>query len=161
MSNNTCTAVSTPAQLECQICLDTWRNPIQLLPCGHIFCARCVSGGAGAKCHVCQVPVTGTEKPSAAITAATAAVPVVCSSCGWRGTRREAEAHRCDSRDTNSTYDTYPQRTDEEWLRVATGGGGDANAVLRAAVATADGAGPEGTPVWLYQSHAVYTATKM
>ena len=41
--------------LQCPICMDTFHNPVALLPCLHNFCASCVIGCRD--CHVCRVEV--------------------------------------------------------------------------------------------------------
>ena len=41
--------------LQCPICMDTFHNPVALLPCLHNFCASCVI--ACRDCHVCRVEV--------------------------------------------------------------------------------------------------------
>lgn len=56
------------------------------------------------------------------------AVPVKCGSCGWRGTRKASECHRCGVADTQSDMAVYPDRCDEEIVRqieeAMRGGGG-------------------------------------
>lgn len=119
MSKNTCTATNVPSHLECQVCLDAWRDPVQLLKCGHIFCRACVPPSS-TRCPQCRGDVTGFQTPGEEIVAATWRVSVVCSSCGWRGTRQASETHRCDSRETHTAYAQYPKRTDIEWVQIAT-----------------------------------------
>jgi FHA domain/RING-type zinc-finger len=41
-------ALAEPSTLQCQICLDTLRNAVALEPCGHSYCATCLSQHFGA-----------------------------------------------------------------------------------------------------------------
>lgn len=118
--NSTCTAVQVPSYMECQVCFDTWSSPVQLTPCGHIFCAHCARGSDG-RCGICRAHITTSAPASDAIFLATEVVPVVCSSCGWRGTRKQGNSHRCNVKDTHTVYERYPQRTDEEWMQAVRG----------------------------------------
>lgn len=118
MNKSTCTAVNVPSHMECLICYDSWTNPTQLLKCGHIFCENCVSAST-KRCSICYATVTGFTKPSAAIVDASLDVPVLCSSCGWRGTRKASLTHRCDPGQTHSPYMTQHPMSDEEWVAFA------------------------------------------
>jgi hypothetical protein len=46
-------------------------------------------------------------------------VPVLCSSCGWRGSRKASLTHRCDPGQTHSPYMVQRPMTDEEWVAFA------------------------------------------
>ncbi|KPA79205.1 hypothetical protein ABB37_05694 [Leptomonas pyrrhocoris] len=128
MNRNTCTAVHVPSHMECQVCFDSWTSPTQLLKCGHIFCENCVSPST-TRCSICHATVTGFTKPSASIMEASMNIPVLCSSCGWRGTRKASLVHRCDPGQTHSPYMTQPPMTNEEWVAFALQGR-DANGKL-------------------------------
>ncbi|SCU71839.1 rab1 (small gtp-binding protein rab1, putative) [Trypanosoma equiperdum] len=41
----------------CAICLEQWSDPVELLPCTHIFCRGCVS--TATVCPICRAEVTG------------------------------------------------------------------------------------------------------
>lgn len=158
MSKNSCTAVNVPGYLECQICFDSWRNPVQVLKCGHIFCSHCATAN-GSRCFICRGDITGTQAPDEKIIQAALSVPVVCSSCGWRGTRGEGETHRCDSRMTHSHYTRYPQHTDEEWVRIATAhrDGATTTTTETQAVVTATTAGAGSSVLGQYERQDVLT----
>lgn len=118
MNKNMCMAVNVPPHMECQVCYDSWTNPTQLLRCGHIFCENCISPST-TRCSICYATVTGFTKPSTAIVEASMNVPVLCSSCGWRGTRRASLIHHCDPGQTHSPYMTQQPMTCEEWVAFA------------------------------------------
>ncbi|CCW65974.1 unnamed protein product [Phytomonas sp. Hart1] len=118
MPRNACTAVHVAAHMECQVCFDTWSHPMQL-NCGHIFCEHCVPTCV-THCHICHSHIFGMHPPSDHIIEETLKVPVLCSSCGWRGTRKASEAHRCDSREVHSMFESYPQLSDDDWFKIAT-----------------------------------------
>ncbi|KPI83521.1 hypothetical protein ABL78_7437 [Leptomonas seymouri] len=144
MNKNTCTAVKVPLHMECQVCFDSWTNPTQLLKCGHIFCENCVPP-VTMRCSMCYATVTSYSKPSAAIVEASMNVPVLCSSCGWRGSRKASLAHRCDPGQTHSPYMTQYPMTDEEWMAFALQGRGAdgkliaTGVVHKAALASSEG----------------------
>ncbi|KAK7195605.1 Zinc finger, C3HC4 type (RING finger) containing protein [Novymonas esmeraldas] len=118
MNRNTCTAVHVPTHLECQVCYDTWTHPVQLRKCGHIFCRNCVPPTT-PECVVCRTAVTGFVAPSDGVCEASMNVPVMCSSCGWQGTRKASLSHQCDSCQTHSSYRPLPAMTDSEWVALA------------------------------------------
>ncbi|CAJ1014883.1 Zinc finger, C3HC4 type (RING finger)/RING-type zinc-finger containing protein, putative [Leishmania lindenbergi] len=118
MNKNTCTAVHVPAHIECQVCYDTWTNPVQLLKCGHIFCRNCAPP-ATTRCAICHSTVAGFAMPSEGIIEASMNVPVLCTSCGWRGTRKASLSHQCNPGQTHSLYITQPPMTDREWVEFA------------------------------------------
>jgi hypothetical protein len=41
-------ALEEPSTLQCQICLETLRNAVALVPCGHSYCATCLSHHLGS-----------------------------------------------------------------------------------------------------------------
>lgn len=118
MNRNTCTAVNMPTHLECQVCFDTWTNPVQLLKCGHIFCRNCAPPST-TRCTICNAAVAGFSIPSEGVIEASMSVPVLCTSCSWRGTRKASLAHQCDSGHTHSMYEERPAMTDREWVEYA------------------------------------------
>lgn len=82
-------------ELTCAICLDSWVDPKEILPCRHIFCAHCV---ASAKCcPVCRTDIANTQLPNRALMNLALQVRVRCQKCCWRGTREESQAHLCGS----------------------------------------------------------------
>ncbi|CAG9574608.1 Zinc_finger_C3HC4_type_(RING_finger)_containing_protein_putative [Leishmania major strain Friedlin] len=118
MNKSTCTAVQVPKHIQCQVCYDTWTNPVQLLKCGHIFCRHCAPPTT-TRCAICHTTVSGFAMPSEGITEASMSVTVLCTSCGWRGNRKASLSHQCNPSLTYSSYVTQPQMNDREWVEFA------------------------------------------
>ncbi|KAG5477790.1 hypothetical protein LSCM1_05089 [Leishmania martiniquensis] len=118
MHKSTCTAVHVPLHIECQVCYDSWTNPVQLLKCGHIFCQSCAPPTT-TRCAICYSTVSGFAMLSEGVVEATMNVAVLCTSCGWRGTRKASLSHRCNPALTHSSYTTQPPMTDREWVDFA------------------------------------------
>ena len=79
--------------LECTICLEPWDNPVELQPCRHVFCARCVEGMQS--CPACRAAVTGRAAPNRILVNMANEVAVKCRRCGWTGSRELSRAHVC------------------------------------------------------------------
>jgi hypothetical protein len=80
--------------IECAVCLDPWRMPVEVQPCSHVFCAPCLR--PGQPCAVCRAAVTDASKrPHRILCELAAAVEVTCDRCRWVGTRELSEAHAC------------------------------------------------------------------
>lgn len=127
MTTNSCVAIQAIPSLTCQACFDTWSNPVQLLPCRHTFCAKCVPSSVRA-CPLCKSPVQKRALPEDCIMHASELVRVRCGGCGWEGTRKASVAHQCGVNDTHSNLESYPEKSDEEILRELRGttlGGND------------------------------------
>lgn len=116
MSLNSCVAIEIIPSLTCQVCLDTWTNPIKLVPCGHIFCAQCGPPGIEA-CPLCKCHVEWRDLPEEDIIQTSDLVRVKCGGCGWKGSRKASTAHRCGVRDTHSELESFPHQSDEELLQ--------------------------------------------
>lgn len=86
-------ATNCPDELCCALCLDSWKNPVELQPCGHIFCQECI--GAPRVCPVCRAPVNCTKQPHRSLVNLAQNLPVRCSSCGWTGRREGSDSHTC------------------------------------------------------------------
>ncbi|RNE98043.1 EF hand [Trypanosoma conorhini] len=86
-------ATECSEELRCALCLDSWQDPVELVPCGHIFCTKCVKGVY--TCPICREPVTGSKRPNRVLVNLALAVPVKCSACGWTGTREGGSSHTC------------------------------------------------------------------
>ena len=85
-------AVDCPKEVECAICLDVWTDPIQLIPCGHVYCKKCVS--KLDKCPQCRTDIRSHKFPQSRIRREAGDVLVECPACGWQGTKRQAEDHK-------------------------------------------------------------------
>ena len=94
-----------PNSITCAICLDPWDEPVELVPCGHVFCRCCISDGAIKNCHnkvattcaICRQDVDGFCEPHPILIAMAGAVEVTCRRCHWQGTRRTAGRHLCNN----------------------------------------------------------------
>ncbi|PBJ75511.1 hypothetical protein BCY84_11090 [Trypanosoma cruzi cruzi] len=80
-------------ELRCALCLDSWKDPVELVPCGHIFCAICVRGMN--PCPICRQSVANNKRPNRTLVNLALAVPVKCASCSWTGTREQGNSHTC------------------------------------------------------------------
>ncbi|ORC76862.1 uncharacterized protein TM35_002881000 [Trypanosoma theileri] len=82
-------------ELLCAICCDSWKDPIEMVPCGHIFCRACVKDVK--TCPLCRGSVTNMTRPNRTLVNISLAVPVKCVTCGWTGTREQGNSHVCGS----------------------------------------------------------------
>lgn len=132
MTQGNCVAIQEIASLTCQVCFDTWSNPVQLLPCRHTFCAKCVPPSV-LDCPLCKSLVQQRGLPEEGIMNASELVRVRCGGCGWEGTRKASFAHHCGVNDTHSKLESYPEQTDEEILLALRGAAVGGNGVRNAA----------------------------
>jgi hypothetical protein len=94
-----------PPDVECVICLNPWTAPVELQPCGHVFCHDCVE--TVATCPSCRGPINGRHEPNRVLRNIVHSLPGKCGRCGWRGVRgQHLESHSltaCDAyRDSSS-----------------------------------------------------------
>lgn len=81
-------------ELECAVCTSPWIQPLEVLPCRHIFCAECcrqtLIAGAGEAwiCCVCRAPVTHVEAPNRVLANIVDALLVRCAMHATRGVCR-------------------------------------------------------------------------
>ncbi|TPP44940.1 EF-hand domain pair family protein [Leishmania donovani] len=59
---NLCLGEDFSEELTCAVCLDSWKDPVELMPCGHIFCKACATGLK--ECPVCRDPIRSTKAPN-------------------------------------------------------------------------------------------------
>ncbi|TPP52364.1 Zinc finger, C3HC4 type (RING finger) family protein [Leishmania donovani] len=91
----------------CPLCHDSWADPVELVPCGDIFCKRCI-GAARAQhaaqpmimqnfqCPLCQTVLQSEKKPNRMLLNSVLMIEVECRYCHWRGTRESSEQqHTC------------------------------------------------------------------
>ncbi|KAG5477793.1 hypothetical protein LSCM1_05092 [Leishmania martiniquensis] len=90
---NFCVGEGFSEELTCAVCLDSWKDPIELAPCGHIFCRACAEGLR--ECPVCREPISSTKAPNRTLVNIAKQIQVKCSQCGWRGTREKSMSHEC------------------------------------------------------------------
>jgi hypothetical protein len=82
--------------LICSVCLDTWRTPVELKPCSHIFCSECIHHVPPiVKCPECRCYIEAFKAPNRVLTRLAEQVKVKCGGCQWKGTREESVGHRC------------------------------------------------------------------
>lgn len=91
----------------CPICQDSWADPVELVPCGDIFCQACIREARarhGAQpmimenfqCPQCHTVVQSEKKPNRMLLNTVLEVEVECRYCQWRGTREASSQHDCD-----------------------------------------------------------------
>ncbi|PBJ69296.1 EF hand [Trypanosoma cruzi cruzi] len=95
----------------CLLCKDSWDRPIELGPCGHIFCESCISEywcrSVGSSCLPgserpvtlvcpnCSCAVEQSERPNRVLVNKALEVQVRCTRCNWNGTREQSQNHTC------------------------------------------------------------------
>lgn len=86
-------------ELTCPMCLDSWRHPVELIPCGHIFCTECSLQGEEVmkQCPICRADVTTSQTPHRTLVNMALRIPVTCSLCQWKGSREASYTHNCAS----------------------------------------------------------------
>src|SRR3989338_8480637 len=77
----------------CNICLEPWMEPSELVPCGHVFCSRCVKKLKNMKCPTCRTGFKSTQPPNRILVNQAKAVIVKCDSCSWVGSRELSVNH--------------------------------------------------------------------
>ncbi|KPA79209.1 hypothetical protein ABB37_05696 [Leptomonas pyrrhocoris] len=92
---NLCVGQDFSEELTCAVCLDSWKEPIELSPCGHIFCRECAVGLK--ECPVCRKKIESSNQPNRTLVNMALQIPVKCMRCGWQGTREQGMRHECGS----------------------------------------------------------------
>jgi hypothetical protein len=92
--------------LECPVCLDPWRSPQEVSPCGHIFCRVCLRNNNSATCMVCRSPITEFKPPNRYLVQMALALSGKCTKCEWKGTAEQFEdtRHATVHRASHSTH---------------------------------------------------------
>jgi Ca2+-binding EF-hand superfamily protein len=98
---NLCVGQDFSEELTCAVCLDSWKDPIELSPCGHIFCRECASGLK--ECPVCREKIESSSQPNRTLVNMALQIRVKCMRCGWQGTREQGMRHVCGSGPSSST----------------------------------------------------------
>jgi len=81
------------SHLECSICLFPFKNPMEHILCGNIFCLNCIS--SVSLCPLCR-KISNSEtlrKPSLLIQRMIDALPVVCQECHSTMSQSDFESH--------------------------------------------------------------------
>ena len=84
---------TTQSNLECSVCLCLWHLPVELRPCGHIFCSSCVD--RLTSCPECRADVAAREPPNRIILNMISLARGKCDACCWVGTHEQFEGHAC------------------------------------------------------------------
>ncbi|KAG5507889.1 hypothetical protein JIQ42_07180 [Leishmania sp. Namibia] len=91
----------------CPLCQDSWANPVELVPCGDIFCKQCIDAARpqhaaqpmmtmNFQCPLCETVLQSEKKPNRMLLNSVLSIEVECRYCHWRGTRESSEQqHRC------------------------------------------------------------------
>ncbi|CAC9491935.1 conserved hypothetical protein [Leishmania infantum JPCM5] len=90
---NLCLGEDFSEELTCAVCLDSWKDPVELMPCGHIFCKACATGLK--ECPVCRDPIRSTKAPNRTLVNMALQIRVKCRRCQWKGTREQGMSHVC------------------------------------------------------------------
>lgn len=90
-------------ELTCGLCLDSWKEPIELTPCGHIFCKECFTSLHTTECPMRCGAVASQRKPNRTLVNMSLAVQVRCPTCDWTGTRETSMNHVCRSKVNNTS----------------------------------------------------------
>uniref|UniRef100_A0A7S1QYW8 RING-type domain-containing protein n=1 Tax=Neobodo designis TaxID=312471 RepID=A0A7S1QYW8_NEODS len=77
--------------VECDICLEPWFDPVELRPCEHLFCRRCIA--KCLDCPDCRAPIQAQHEPSPVLARIAGRTEVRCDLCQWTGTRAEQGGH--------------------------------------------------------------------
>lgn len=91
----------------CPICQDSWADPVELVPCGDIFCQSCINAARAQhaaqpmimenfQCPQCHTVVQSEKKPNRMLLNTVLEVEVECCYCHWRGTREASSHHECE-----------------------------------------------------------------
>lgn len=86
-------ACEAAPDLICSVCLDTWKHPVMLRPCEHVYCESCVA--SLRHCPDCRKSISERSKPHRILQQIAEQVRVTCEGCGWCGSRSESYDHRC------------------------------------------------------------------
>jgi Ca2+-binding EF-hand superfamily protein len=78
--------------IECNICLEPWDDPVELEPCRHVYCRRCTE--SLRTCPDCRATISNRKQPNRILINMSNGVMVRCEACRWQGTREASRSHR-------------------------------------------------------------------
>ena len=84
-----------PIEMECGVCVSPWSDPLELVPCGHVYCHGCVSQLPKNSCPHCRGAFTGYKTPHRSLLNMLHSLSVKCNLCGWSGHREHHGHHAC------------------------------------------------------------------
>jgi len=80
-------------EIECGVCKEVWRDPIELQPCGHIFCRTCV--GDQRRCPICRKEIVSRSTPNRILVHQAAEQQVRCDRCYAKMPNKARTTHAC------------------------------------------------------------------
>eukprot|EP00672_Neobodo_designis_P028897 CAMPEP_0174835500 /NCGR_PEP_ID=MMETSP1114-20130205/5436_1 /TAXON_ID=312471 /ORGANISM="Neobodo designis, Strain CCAP 1951/1" /LENGTH=417 /DNA_ID=CAMNT_0016069449 /DNA_START=35 /DNA_END=1288 /DNA_ORIENTATION=+ len=80
-------------EIECAVCLEPWDGPVELAPCGHVFCAACAQ--PLQRCPDCRQQIRARKDPNRILCNLANAAQMRCEACQWVGSREASRGHRC------------------------------------------------------------------
>jgi hypothetical protein len=81
-----------PDDVECVVCLNPWTKPLEIQPCGHIFCLNCIE--TVPKCPSCRGDIVSRREPNRVLRNIVNSLPGRCTRCNWKGVRGQfLESH--------------------------------------------------------------------
>ena len=83
--------------IKCAVCLMPWTDPVELLPCKHLFCRACVRALRKRECPECRTAIQSEGLPNRILINMAAAATVKCDACSWQGRNDAARTHPCPS----------------------------------------------------------------
>lgn len=96
--------VEPSAELMCLICTTAFKDPVELQPCGHHYCRRCIANVT--ECPTCRRPIASRKKANRIICNLVDELKMRCTGCGWEGTREATALHTgCGAPPVVAAYD--------------------------------------------------------
>ena len=80
-------------ELHCAICLDSFKDPVELQPCEHVYCKACAA--QLVTCPSCRKNISARGPAHLVIRNLALKVKVLCDQCKWVGHREDAPRHVC------------------------------------------------------------------
>lgn len=130
-------------ELECALCLDSWKNPVELVPCGHIFCSECLPEKT-KKCPLCRGAITSRKPPHRTLVNLALELTVQCSQCGWKGAREQSATHTCSppEKPKEEVKETTPAKKTEGKVKRPSKVNGSAKSSKAGTASSSGGASP-------------------
>jgi len=86
---------SVPEDMQCSICFEPFLDPIEIQPCGHIFCHKCLAQLHSPVCPTCRAQPELYRRPHRVISSLVGNLHVRCLTCAWCGPRDAMPMHSC------------------------------------------------------------------
>jgi Ca2+-binding EF-hand superfamily protein len=98
--------------IECNICLEPWDDPVELEPCRHVYCRRCTE--SLRTCPDCRATISNRKQPNRILINLANAAVVRCETCRWQGTREVSHGHRCGTSASSSAAVAAPAQRQQQ-----------------------------------------------